>query len=156
MDDSSPRLYHFVGIGRPQRDEARNGAQRGQLFDRLVRWPVLANADDDQGWHVATRPKRVERLPLAFPIVDIADPLDMPTIGEEAFGHIFAEGNIRASLDRYAVAVIDPAQVAQPLLTGKRGNFTGHPLHHVAIAADGVDAVVEDDVLRSIEALREP
>ena len=30
------------------------------------------------------------------------------------------------------------------------------PLHHVAIAADGVDAVVEDDVLRPIEALREP
>jgi hypothetical protein len=35
----------LVGVGRPQRDEAGDGAQRDELLDRLVRRTVFADAD---------------------------------------------------------------------------------------------------------------
>ena len=43
--DDAPGLDDLVGVGRPQRDEARNAAQRYELLDRLVRRAVLPEAD---------------------------------------------------------------------------------------------------------------
>ena len=45
LHDDPPGLDHLVGVGGPDRDQAGNRAQRGQLLDRLVRGPVLADAD---------------------------------------------------------------------------------------------------------------
>ena len=58
LHDHAPGFDHFVGIGRPQRDQAGNGAQGHQLLDRLMGRPILADADrivredvDDRNFH---------------------------------------------------------------------------------------------------------
>src|SRR5581483_1047605 len=53
--DGAPRFGHFVGIGGAQRDQARDRAQRDELFHGLVRWPVLAYADRVMREHVDDR-----------------------------------------------------------------------------------------------------
>ena len=55
LDDHPPRLDHLVGVARPQGDETRNGAQAGELLDRLVRRAVLAQADRIMGEDVDRR-----------------------------------------------------------------------------------------------------
>ena len=44
-DDDAPRFDDFVGVGRAERDESGDAAQREELLDRLVRRSVLAHAD---------------------------------------------------------------------------------------------------------------
>ena len=44
-DRDLPRLDDFVGVAGPDRVEARNGAQRGEMLDRLVGRAVLTDAD---------------------------------------------------------------------------------------------------------------
>ena len=44
LHDHTIRLYHFVGIARPEQSQTRYRAQRGELFHRLVRRTVLAIA----------------------------------------------------------------------------------------------------------------
>ncbi len=41
-------------------------------------------------------------------------------------------------------------------MTGERGGLGGHALHHAAVAAQRVDAVVEQRVARAVEVLGEP
>ena len=48
------------------------------------------------------------------------------------------------AFDRDAVAVVDPAKVAEHLMAGERGRFARDAFHHVAVAADGIDVVVKD------------
>jgi len=47
-----PGLGDFVRVARPDRDQPRNGAQREDLFDRLMCRTVFANADRIVGEHV--------------------------------------------------------------------------------------------------------
>ena len=80
-------------------------------------------------------PEALDRLRQPLRIVGVADVLHVPAIGEEARRDIVAESEIGVPLDRYAVAVVDPAQVPQHLVAGERGRFARHALHHVAVAA---------------------
>ena len=43
-----------------------------------------------------------------------------------------------------SVVVVDPAQVAELEMAGERRRLAGHAFHHVAVAAQRVDVVVED------------
>src|SRR5262249_8073999 len=45
LDGHLPRTAGLVGVARAQHDDPRNGAQVGELLHRLVRRPVLADAD---------------------------------------------------------------------------------------------------------------
>ena len=53
--DDAPGLGHLVGIARTQDDQTGNRPQRGQLFDRLVRRPILADANRVVGKDVDRR-----------------------------------------------------------------------------------------------------
>ena len=53
--DDAPGLDDFVGVGRSQRDETGNAAQRDELLDRLVRRTVLPDADRIMREHVDDR-----------------------------------------------------------------------------------------------------
>ena len=65
LHDHAPGFDHLVGVGRAQRDQAGDGAQRGEMLDRLVRRPVFADADrvvredvDDRDLHERAQPDR--------------------------------------------------------------------------------------------------
>ena len=89
-------------------------------------------------------------------VVGVADTLHVPAIGQKSRRDIVAESEIRVPLDRHPVAVVDPAQIAEHLVTGERGRFARYALHHVAIAANRINVVVEHREVRPIEMLGEP
>ena len=112
--------------------------------------------DDDQGRHVVVRRKVSIACANRSRIVGVADALHVPAIGEETRRDIVAESQIRVALDRDPVAVVDPAKIAEHLVTGERGRFARHTLHHVAVAAYDINVVVEHRVIRPIEMLSQP
>ena len=101
-------------------------------------------------------PEGLDRLAQPLGVVGVADVQHVPAIGEEARRDIVAEGQVGVSLDGDAVAVVDPAQVAEHLMAGERGRLARDALHHVAVAADGIDVVVEHRKVRPVEMLGEP
>ena len=56
-------------------------------------------------------------------IVDIAHALNVRAVGEEPRRDVVAESQIGVSFDRHAVAVAEPAEIAEHLVTGERGCF---------------------------------
>ena len=99
--------------------------------------------DDDQRRHVARAPEYLDRLRNPLRVVGVADPLHVPAIGEEARRNVVAEGEIGVAFDRDAVAVVDPAQIAEHQMARERGGFAGDALHHVAVAAHRINVVIE-------------
>ena len=55
QDRDAPRFDHFGGVRRPDDGEPRNRAEAGELLDRLVRGPVLAQPDGVVREHVDRR-----------------------------------------------------------------------------------------------------
>ena len=100
---------------------------RGAVADMAV--------DDDQGRHGLRAAESLERLRQPLRVVGVADLLHVPAIGQEARRDIVAESEIRVPLDRDPVAVVDPAQIAEHLVSGERSRFARYPFHHVAVAA---------------------
>ena len=82
--------------------------------------------------------------------------LHVPAVGKEARCDIVAESQVRVPFDGYPVAVVNPAQVTQHLVTGERGRFARYAFHHVAVAAYRIDVVVEHHEVGPIEMLGQP
>ena len=123
----------------------------------LVRGAIAdVTFDDDQGRHIVGSLEDLDRLRQPLSIVGVADALHVPAIGKEPRRDIVAESEIRMPFDGDPVAVVDPAKVAQHLVTGERGRFARYALHHVAVAAYGINVVVEHREVRPIEMLRQP
>ena len=40
----SPGFAHFMNIGRAHHEQMWNRAQRGEMLDRLMGWPIFAQA----------------------------------------------------------------------------------------------------------------
>ena len=112
--------------------------------------------DDDQGRHVRCAPENLNGLRQPLGVVGVAHAMDVPAIGQEARRDVVAERQIRVSLYRDAVAVVDPAEVAEHLMPGKGRRFAGHALHHVPVAAHDINVVVEHREVRAVEMLGEP
>ena len=69
--------------------------------------------------------------------------LGVPAVGLVALRHILGERDGRIILDGNAVVVPDDDEVAQLLRARQRRRLGGHALLHTAVAANGVDVVVE-------------
>ena len=112
--------------------------------------------DNDEGRHVRRTSEGLDRLPQAFGVVGVSDVQHVPAVGEEARRDVIAECQIGVSFDRDPVAIIDPAQIAEHLMPGERRCLARYALHHVAVAANDINVVVEHREVRSIEMLSEP
>ncbi len=89
-------------------------------------------------------------------VVGVVEVDDAPAIAFETLAYVLAEGQRRAAFDGDAVAVVDPAQVRQFLVAGDRGGFGSDPLHHVAVAAEDIDIVIEQGGVRLVEVRAQP
>jgi hypothetical protein len=67
----------------------------------------------------------------------------VPAVGLVAGGDVLAERDVGVTLDGDVVVVVDQGEVAELLVTGDRGRLAADPFLEVAVAADGVDVVVE-------------
>ena len=125
----------------------------GVLFMRRAKADMTV--DDDEGRDVVAA-GQFNRLREALAIVGVAHLPYIPAIGQKARGHIVAESQIGVAFDGDAIAVVDPAQVAEHLVPGERGGFVRHALHHVAVAAHCVHAIIKNLKSGAVEMLRQP
>src|ERR1700735_2363281 len=79
----------------------------------------------------------------ALEIVGIGDPQYVPMIGEEAGGDILGESDASLAVDGDVIVVVDPAQIIKSEMAGKRSRLRADAFHHVAVAANRIDVVVE-------------
>ncbi len=128
---------------------------RGRVL--LVRRAVADDAvDNDEGRTVFGAAKGLQCVDDPRPVVRVADPQDIPAIPFESALHVLAESEIGVAFDGDRVAVVDPAQIRQPKMSGQRGGFACHPFHEVTVAADHIDVVIEQNEIRPVVARRKP
>src|ERR1051325_3024857 len=85
----------------------------------------------------------LERVFDSIHVVCVTNAQNIPTISQETSGDIFGEGEVRVAFDRDMIVVEDPAKIIQTEVTRQRGGFGGNAFHHTAIAAHGVNIVIE-------------
>src|SRR6185312_802150 len=88
--------------------------------------------------------------------VGITDVQDVPAIASETDSYIFREGQPGAAFYRDMIVVVDPAQVIEAEVAGQRRRFRADAFHQAAVAAYGVNIVVEDGKVRLVVPHREP
>src|SRR5262249_30827207 len=60
------------------------------------------------------------------------------------------------AFDGDAVVVVNPTEFRELKMACQRRRFTGDPFHHVAVATDGVDVVIDHRKAGTIEIARHP
>ena len=111
---------------------------------------------DDEGRAVLGLAEDRQRILDALEVIGIADPEHVPAIAHEAGGDILGEGEPRIAFDGDVVVVVDPAEVIQLQMPGQRRRLRAHAFHQAAVAADGIDVVVEDREVRLVVAGAQP
>src|SRR5262249_25046678 len=96
------------------------------------------------------------RLRQLLRIVGVADPAHDPMVAAKPRRHVFAESKVRLSLDRDAVAVVDPTQIPQPEMARERSGFARDTFHHVSVAAQGINLESKHREVRPVEVPTEP
>ena len=99
--------------------------------------------DNDQGGSLGLVLENFEGAGKHLKVVGITDPRYIPVVSDETCGDILAEGQGRMSLDRDVVIVVDPAQVRELEVSGKRGGLGRDAFHHAAVSCERIDVVVE-------------
>src|SRR5436305_10497397 len=99
---------------------------------------------DDQGGPVFGLQKIDAGIRKRVEIVSVVYVSDVPAIPEKPFADIFSERNISRTIERHAIVVVDPAQIREFQMSGERRRLGAYAFHHVAIAAHGIDVVIEN------------
>ena len=126
----------------------RAGLLRGAVADHALH--------DDERRLLLLRFEGVQRLLDRRGVVGIGNALDPPAESLEPLGDVLREGEMRFSLDRDRVVVVDPAEIRELQVAGDRGRLGGHALHQVAVAAEHVGVVVEELVAGLVVVGGEP
>ena len=142
------RQPHLVGPERLAMRLARVVPVRRTITDVAV--------DNDQGRPVRRMQEGVIRRRQQPQVVGIRHPQHLPAVSFKACPHVLGEGDAGGAFDRDAVVVIDPAQVGQLQMPGQRRGLAGDAFHHVAIAAQRIDAMVVYLEARPVVGGRQP
>ena len=123
----------------------------------LLRRPVAdVRVDQDERRPVLGRLEDPQALGDGGGVVGVGDGEDVPAVGPEPGGDVLGEGDLGRAVDGDPVAVVDPAEVVEPEVAGEAGGLGRDPLHHVAVAAEGVDVEVEQVEPRLVVMRPEP
>jgi hypothetical protein len=85
-----------------------------------------------------------ERVGNARKVVGIGDVQHVPMVGGKARGDVFGEGDTGLAIDGDVIVVVNPTKIIEAEMTGKRGRLGADALHQVAVAANGVNIIIED------------
>ena len=129
-----------------------------RLFGVLLVRCAVANValHDDQGRPVMRVDKSLKCASQPLEIVGVGDMQDLPAEGLEPRPDILAERDRRRAFDTDMVRVVDPAEIGQLQVTGERRRLAADALHHVAVAAQCVNVVVEHVAARAVVGGGEP
>ncbi len=112
--------------------------------------------NDDHRRLVAARFETVNRFSQRFQVVGIVNASNIPTETLESLADVFAECQFGVTFDRDVVVVVQPAQIVQLQMSGDRSGFAGDSFHQVAVAANSVDVVVKQRVIRRVVVCGQP
>ena len=76
----------------------------------------------------------------------------MPAVGFKTLGNVFIKSQIGITFDGDVVIVVKINHVSQTEMAGERGSFRGDAFHHITVAADGVNFIIENFKIRLIVA----
>ena len=112
--------------------------------------------EDDEGGPASGLLKDLERVCDPIDVVGVGDAQHVPPVGQEPGGDILGEREVGAALDGDVVVVEDPAEVIEAQVAGERCRLGADAFHQAAVAADGVDVVVEHLEAWFVVAIGEP
>ena len=115
-----------------------------------------AAVEDDEGRPALGLLEDLEGVLDAIDVVGVADAQHVPPVGDEPGRDVLGERQVRAAFDRDVVVVEDPAEVIEAKVTRERRRFGADAFHQAAVAAHGVDVVVEQLEARTVVAIGEP
>ncbi len=92
----------------------------------------------------------------ALDVIGVADAQNVPAVSEESRSDVFGERDAGVAFNGDVVVVPDPAKVIEAQVACERGSLRRDAFHHAAVAADGVNVVVEDVEVRFVVAVGEP
>src|SRR5262249_39518824 len=123
----------------------------------LVRRAVadVAVDDDERGLVGATEKSFVAAGELQQ-IVGVGDTGDVPAVADKARHHVFAERPTGRAIESDTIVVVDQAKIRKAKMPRKRDGFAGYAFHQVAVAADGVNAVIKNIEPRLVVGGRQP
>ena len=123
----------------------------------LVRRAVsdVAVQNDERGT-LFRLPESVQRVLDTIEVVGIADSQNVPSVCKESCSDILRECQTCVSLDRDVVVVVNPAKVIQAQVPRQRRRLRGHTFHEAAIAANGVNVVIEHLEAWPVEVIGKP
>src|SRR5262249_41692865 len=114
--------------------------RRGGIL--LVRRAIADVAvEDDEGRAALRLPKHIERVPIPLDVVGAPHAQTFPAVTEEPGGDIFAKGDACVAFDRDMVVVVNPAEIIEGEMAGKRCRFRTDALHHAAVTAYRINIV---------------
>src|SRR5262245_25595328 len=133
----------------------RLAVRRGSVL--LVRRAVADMAvQNDEGWAPLGLVKDVQGLLDPVDVVGVADAQNVPAVTEEPGGDVFGKGDACVAFDRDMVVVVNPAEIIEGEMAGKRCRFRTDALHHAAVTAYRINIVAEDLEAGPIVAVRQP
>src|SRR5262249_11846104 len=129
--------------------------RRGGIL--LVRRAIADVAvEDDEGRAALRLPKHIECLLDSLDVVGVAHAQNVPAVTEEPGGDVFGKGDAGVASDRAMVVVVNPAEIIEGEMAGKRCRFRTDALHHAAVTAYRINIVAEDLEAGPIVAVRQP
>jgi hypothetical protein len=72
----------------------------------------------------------------------LAQALDVPPVGLEAFGRIVVQGDLGGAVDGDVIIVVDVDQAAESEMARDRGGLVAYALHQIAVAAQHERVVI--------------
>ena len=110
--------------------------------------------EDDQRRPLRLISSRFERGRESTAILPIDRIDDLPAIGLEARGNIFAEGDLGPSVDGDLIVIVDEDEVSEFVMTGEGGCLRGDPFHEITIAHEPVHEMSPGTIaIRGIRSL---
>ena len=125
----------------------------GVLLMRAAPRDVRPHDDERRplGHPLRVRDSRIDRLE----IVTVGDPLYVPTVRLEAPRGVVGQGELGRPIDRDAIVVVKPDQLAELQVTCERARLVRDALHEVAVGREEIGVVVDDRLPGAIEQSRE-
>src|SRR6185437_11142683 len=106
--------------------------------------------ENDQRRAPASVSRRAQRRLDAVQVVCVRDVQHVPPVRAESRHHVLGKGDGGIAFDRDVVVVVDPAQIVEREMAGKRGRLGAHSLHEAPVAANGIDSVIEEIEARPV------
>ncbi len=106
--------------------------------------------ENDKRWAALGLLEDLQRVFDKVGVVGVAYAQDIPAVGQKPAAISSVKAMQRVAFDGDVVVVVDPAQIIQLQMAGERRGLRRDAFHHVAVAANDINPVIEDVEARPV------